>query len=73
MSLEKITFLRDQSQESIKIRKLLDKNKIKYRTIYSNSRINPCLRVPDDTYSIKGYKNILNKIEYLKNLNNHKD
>ena len=66
MGLEKITFLRDKSLESIKISKLLDKNKIKYREIYSNGRLTPCLMVPDDIYSIKGYKNILNKIRYLK-------
>mgnify|MGYP001590910948 CR=1 FL=1 len=73
MSLEKIIFLRDKSLESIRISKLLDENKIKYTEIYSNSQLIPGLIIQESIYSIKGYKNILNKIEYLKNLNNSKD
>ncbi|MEK6824141.1 MAG: hypothetical protein AABY06_03840 [Nanoarchaeota archaeon] len=66
MSLEKITFLRDQSQESAKISKLLDKNKILFIEIHSNSRLTPCLKIPNNIYSIRGYARILNYLESLK-------
>jgi len=62
----KITFLRDNSQESSKIRWLLDKNKIKYREVNSNSCLTPGLIAEDSTSSYLGYTNILNNIKYLK-------
>lgn len=58
----KIIFFRNSSQESSKISKLLDKNKIKFREIYSNSRLTPCLRILDKIY-FKGYKTILDYIK----------
>ena len=67
MGLEKkITFLRDKSQESAKISKLLTEKKIKFIEVYSNSRLTPYLMVQNSIYSIKGYNQIANYIKTYK-------
>ena len=62
----KIIFIRDDSQESSKIKWLLDKNKIKYREVHSNSRLTPGLITESSISLYRGYTNILNNLRYLK-------
>ena len=67
MTLDKIIFYRDLSKESTNIKKLLKKNKIEYRAIFSEEcDRGPLLLVPNNTYSIRGYKRVLSEIRNLK-------
>ncbi|MDP2673097.1 MAG: hypothetical protein Q8O84_04760 [Nanoarchaeota archaeon] len=66
MSLDKITFLRDQSQGSAEISKLFRKKKIKVIEVYSNSERGPSLLIPNQAYPIKGYNRMINYIEAYK-------
>ena len=62
----KIIFIRDDSQESSKIKWLLDNNKIQYREVHSNYRLTTGL-IPASLLSLyRGYTNILNNLRYLK-------
>ena len=63
MSLDKITFLRDESKESAEISRFLDENKIKFIEIYSTSERGPFLIIPNKSHSIRGYMNIKNYIK----------
>jgi hypothetical protein len=76
MRLEKLTLLRDHSQESVKasellhskeVAKLLKERKIIFREIYStSSRVTPSLISTKAAYSYRGYEGVL---EYVSSLN----
>ena len=66
MSLDKITFLRDESKGSAKISKLLKDSKIEFREVYSNSERSPCLIIPNQFYPIRGNNSIINYIRSYK-------
>ena len=63
---QKITFLRDESKGSAKISKLLSESKIKFIEVYSNSRLTPCVFIPNQFYPIKGSNSIINYIRSYK-------
>ncbi|MBI2004058.1 hypothetical protein HYS72_01190 [Candidatus Pacearchaeota archaeon] len=63
MSLEKITFLRDESKGSAEISKLFRKKKIEIIEVYSNSERGPSLLIPSQFYPIKGKNSIINYIK----------
>jgi len=66
MSLDKITFLRDESKVSAKISKLLKDSKIEFSEIYSNSDRGICLIIPNQIYPIWGNNSIINYIKSYK-------
>lgn len=75
MGLERLTFLRDHSKESVKssellrserVSKLLQEKNLELREVYSSSeRLTPCLISIEFAYPHKGYKNILKYVNSL--------
>ena len=66
MSLDKITLIRDGTQEGAKASKLLKDSKIKFIEVFGYSDRGPSLFIPNQAYARRGYRQIIEYIESIK-------